>query len=367
MSSNEIERVRPLISDLVKIGFFRLSDVVTTLGAEEMLAIAKEESEDSLITVDGGWCVTNWEETLATVTMCRIAGVVHEPVKMSQVNEALMRAIAYGPFTEKPAVRRERAKTWIECYDALPSRAVISQLCDLVGARMSSAGGVDWVDFTYAFDPIEPSDNERAILYALEESPYGALQVSRLCRRVGRSRTSTYQQIESMPYILKDHVRAACLIGADGHPEDWISGEAEFFHSFSMTSDGERAKVELNANEECIESNSCNIPVECRRLVEGVYTEVNTGIEIKIEHPSGPDKRKVAGLSQVVRNHFGNYASKDKVFLILDKATGEARVDVVSIHATQKMDFINTMFRDGIRQGALADLVDEAPGLGMAA
>lgn len=365
MEPNEVARIRPLVSDLVKIGFFRLSGISTTLSLDDLAEIAAEEAEWHLVALDGGWHVTNWEDTLASETMNRIAGIVRQPVTADDVAEALMRAVAYGQASQKADVRRARARLCLETYDSMPSRAVLAHLCEIVGARVVVSGGTEMIDFEEVTYPTEPTEIEKSVLYALEESPYGAMQVSRLCRRVGRSRASTYHHIESMPFILKDHLKAARIIGAEGHPADFVSGEVDFFHSLSMTQDGQRAKVEMSANEECIESNSCNIPVECRRLVEGVYTEVNSGIEIRIDGPSGPNKRKVAGLSNVIRNHFSGYASKDKVFLILDKETGEARVDVVSMHAAEKMAATERMFEEGIRRGALLEAFSED--LGMAA
>lgn len=361
METTEIERIRPLVSDLVKIGFFRLSGIQTDLSLSELAEIAAEESDFYLVSLGDGWYVTNWEDTLASETFNRIAGVAREPVPAADVAEALMRAVAYGPASEKAAGRRARAKDWLETYESLPSRAVLAHLCETVGARLESVNGQDRIDFEDVVYPVAPSDKEKAVLYALEESPYGAMPVSRLCRRIeGQpSRTATYGMIESMPFILKDHVKAARIIGAEGHPEDYVPGETDFFHSLGMAPDGRRAKVELSANEECIESNSCNIPAECRQLIEGVYTEVNSGIEIRIDYPSGPDKRKVAGLSRVIRKHFKGYASKDKVFLILDKDTGEARVDVVSMHATEKMAGIERMFEEGIRSGPLLEAFSE--------
>jgi hypothetical protein len=355
MEPNETARIRSLVSDLVKIGFFRLSGLPTELSQSELAEIAAEESDFYLVPLEDGWYVTNWEDTLASQTLNRIAGVVHQPVPASDVAEALMRAVAYGPASEKAVSRRQRAKLCLETYDSMPSRAVLAHLCETVGASMTASGGTEMIDFYDVTYPVEPSEIEKSVLYALEESPYGAMQVSRLCRRVGRSRASTYHHIDKMPFILKDHRKAARIIGAEGHPEDFVSNEADFFGSFVMTPDSGRAKVELNANEECIESNSCNIPVECRQLVEGAYKEVNSGIEIRIDGPSGPDKRKVAGLSHVIRTHFKGYASKDKVYLILDKDTGEARVDVVSMHAAEKMAVIDRMFEEGIRQGPLLD------------
>ncbi len=359
METNEAARIRPLVSDLVKIGFFRLSGLQTDLSQSELAEIAAEESDFYLVSLEDGWYVTNWEDTVASETMNRIAGVVHEPVPVSDVAEALMRAVAYGPSSEKAATRRPSAKRCLETYDSMPSRAVIAHLCDTVGASMAVSGGTEMIDFSDVTYPVEPSEIEKSVLYALEESPYGAMQVSRLCRRVGKSRAATYYHIDSMPFILKDHTKAARVIGAEGHPEDFVSNEAEFFGSFTMTPDSRRAKVELNGNEESIESNSCNIPVECRKLIEGVYTEVNSGIEIRIDGPSGPDKRKVAGLSRVIRHHFNDYASKDKVYLILDKETGEARVDVVSMHAAEKMAVIERMFEEGVRQGPLQEAFSE--------
>lgn len=355
MESNEAARIRPLVSDLVKIGFFRLSGLQTELSQSELAVIAAEESDFHLIALEDGWYVTNWEDTLASNTMNRVAGVVHDVVPAADVAETLMRAVAYGPASKKAASRRPRAKLCLETYDSMPSRAVLAHLCRIVGASTTMSGGREMVDFSSVLYPTEPSEIEKSVLYALEESPYGAMQVSRLCRRVGKSRASTYYHIDSMPFILKDHTKAARVIGAEGHPEGFVSNDAEFFSSFAMTLDGRRAKVELNGNEESIESNSCNIPVDSRRLVEGVYTEVSSGIEIRIDGPSGPDKRKVAGLSRVIRHYFNDYASKDKVFLLLDKESGEARVDVVSMHATDKMDVIERMFQEGIRPGSLME------------
>jgi hypothetical protein len=363
MDTNEVARIRPLVSDLVKIGFFRLSGISTTLSLSELSEVAAEEAEWRLVALADGWYVTNWEDTLASETMNRIAGVVHQPVAASDVADALMRAVAHGPASEKAAARRARAKLCLETYDSMPSRVVLDHLCDTVGAARTSFGGTDMIDFDGVACPVEPSEIEKSVLYALEESPYGAMQVSRLCRRVGKSRASTYHHIDKMPFILKDHKKAARVIGAEGHPEDFVSNEAEFFGSFAMTPDSRRAMVELNANEECIESNSCNIPVESRQLVEGVYTEVNSGIEIRIDGPSGPDKRKVAGLSHVIRTHFKGYASKDKVYLILDKDTGEARVDVVSMHASEKVAVIERMFDEGIRQGPLLEAFSDDLGV----
>lgn len=367
MVTNDIERIRPLVSDLVKIGFFRLSGISMGLSHSELAEIAAEESDFHLVSLGDGWYVTDWEDTLASATLNRIAGIVREPVPMTDVAEALMRAIAYGPASEKTAARRVRARSWKEAYESMPSRAVMLHLCETVGARLFNENGSDRIDFEDVLYPVAPTDKEKSVLYALEESPYGALSVGRLCRRIeGQpSRASTYALIEAMPFILKDHVKAARIIGAEGHPEGYVSGDTEFYRGLSWSACGTRGLIELSANEECIESNSCNIPADARVKIEGCYEEVNSGIEIRCDHRLGPDKRKVGGLTKVIHKLFNDYVSKDKIYLLLDRQTGEARVDVISMHAADKLALIERMLEEGIQKGALAEML--ADDIGMAA
>jgi len=353
MTIVEIERTRRLVEDLVGIGFFRLSAIDTELSPSDLLDIADATADGNLTELVDGWFVTSWEETLASNVLNRIAGVAYRMVPFRDVAEALMKAVSYGPSSINPAARRERAEEWVSAYESMPPRSVIGHLAESVGARIKSVGGVDHVDFSDVYHPVEPSEIELAVIHALDESPFGAMQLSRLCRRIGKSRAATYHHVDKMPFILKDVKKAARMIGAEGHPEDFIN-DAEFFRNFVMTDDGVRAKIEMSANEECIESNSCNIPYDCRRLIEGEYTDVNTGIAIRISTPSGPERRKVAGLSKIIRGHFKDYASKDTVSLVLDKATGLARVDVMSMHASEKMAAVENMFMSGIRPGALS-------------
>ncbi|NTF16958.1 hypothetical protein G6L37_00765 [Agrobacterium rubi] len=353
MTMLEMNPTRQLVEDLVGVGFFRLSGIETEMSLSQMLEIAETAAEGHLRAVGDGWYLTNWEETLASNVFNRIAGVAYQAVPFRDVSEALMKAVSYGPASMNPDARRASAKSWISAYESMPPRSIIENVADIVGARIKSVGGVEQVDFSDVLYPIEPSQIEMDVIHALEESPFGAMQLSRLCRRIGKSRASTYHHVDKMPFILKDTKKAARMIGAEGHPEDFVS-DAEFFRNFVMTQDGVRAKIEMSANEECIESNSCNIPYECRRLIEGEYTDVNTGVAIRISTPSGPERRKVSGLSKIIRGHFKGYASKDTVSLVLDKATRLARVDVMSMHASDKMAAVEDMFLSGIRPGALS-------------
>jgi hypothetical protein len=356
MDTAEIERIRPLVADLVRIGFFRLSGISTTLSLPELAQIAAEESDFHVIALEDGWYVTNSEETLATETLNRIAGVVYESVVVGDVVGSLMRAILCGPSWVDERNRRKRGRVLNEVYESSPSRAVLTYLSDIVGARMESFNGVDRIDFSDVTYPVSPSQKEQAIIYALEESPYGAMQVSRLCRRVGISRASTYHRIDSMPYILKDHRKAARLIGADGHPEGYIPADMRpFFLGLRWSRCGSRALVHLSANEECIESNSCNIPADARSQIEGSYVEVCSGNVLECEHREGRDNRKISGFTETVHALCEDYVSKDNIYLILDKQTGEARLDVLSMHASGKMAAIERMLEEGIIRGQLPD------------
>lgn len=360
MDNAEIERIRPLVADLVMIGFFRLSGIETTLSEAELVEIADAEADGSLIAVDDGWYVTDWKDTLATQTFERIAGVASDVVPCSDVVAALMKAVAYGPAKARADVRRSRRHVWVQAYESLPTQAVIRAIADIVGANLVSEGGSVNVDFADVANPERPTEREQSVIYALEESPHGAMSVSRLCRRIdgGVRRATAYARIDTMPFILKDHTKAARLIGADGHPEGY-KAETSFFVGMRWSSCGTRVLVHLRANEECIESNSCNIPAEARAQIEGTYVDVSTGIAIRCEHHEGRDNRKILGFTEIVHTLFDDYYSKDNIYLLLDRKTGEARLEVVSLHAAEKMAAIERMLEEGIRAGSLTGMFAE--------
>jgi hypothetical protein len=109
----------------------------------------------------------------------------------------------------------------------------------------------------------------------------------------------------------------------------------------------------MSANEECIEANSCNLPVAVRAQIEGIYTEVCSGFPILCDPRNGPDKRKIVGLPKVIHSRFNDYVAKDHMYLIVDMASGEARVDVISIHAKDKRAAIERMLEEGINSDPL--------------
>lgn len=362
MSHAEIERISPLLTDLVGIGFFRLSGVDTDLSTDELVDLADALAGGLLREVGDGWYVTDWPETLAVQTIRRIAGVVSYPVPCSDVVEALMKAIAFGPAAVALKERRARASEWIEAYEAIPGASVLAELASITGARIISGRGVNMMDFFDVTDPMEPTEEEALVLYALQESPFAAMQLSRLCRRLpgSPSRTATYAMVERMPFILKDHTKAARIIGFEGHPEGFVPEKVEFFRGLCWSEDGRRALLELSANDECIQSNSCNIPEDARIMIEGIYREVQSGIELRCNHRNGPDKRKVAGLPQIIKRQFRDYVAKDRIYVLLDRDTGEARVDVFSIHRNDKLASIMRMLQEGIRHGDLLEMFDDA-------
>jgi hypothetical protein len=357
-TSLETERVRPVVADLVRVGFFRLSGIDTTLSHDELAGIAEQESEFYLKRLDDGWYLTNWEDTLAGVALRRIAGVVDGEIPMADVAAALMKTVAYGPAGERNhQKRRARGRAWMEAYESNPSPALVAELCALSGVAFDPVRKL--ADFSTCDFPVHPTDREMELLYALEESPYSSMPTSRLCRKLeGRpSRTWVDALVEGIPFILKDRGQAARIIGTDGIPDYALADDIESFASMRKSSDGSRVMLEFRITDECVEGNSFNIPQECREEVHGVFIEVSTDREIKY-NKDGRDARKVTGIGKSIRMLFPDYLAKETAYIILDRVEHTARVEVISMHAADKLEAIERMLEEGIRQGPILEASD---------
>lgn len=356
LTSAETARVRPIIHDLVSTGVFRLNGFETTLSASDLEDIAFEEAGGYLHSLADGWHVTNWEDTVAAEVMNRIAGVVDEPIPVQDVIQSIMKMIACGPLDERvAAVRRKKGREIAECYESEPSYLAMDLLCDIAGVKRVG----DKIDFTNCDHPVEPTIKEKDVLYCLEESPYRSMTMGRLCRKMENKPSRTWVDgfLETLPFILKNKGEAPRIIGSEGIPE-YALDETESFVSMTKSSDGKRFMLEFRISEECVESNSFNIPSACRNDIHGLFTEVTTGKPIKHNRESR-DARKVTGIGLAIRTLFPAYLGKENAFVIVDHETMQARVEVVGLYSHDKRALVERMLEEGIRGGPILEAYAE--------
>jgi hypothetical protein len=346
----------PEIRNFVEIGLFRLPDWVLPDHHESFLRHAADLAHADIVASGDGWYVVLSDDTACGDAMLRIAGAIDDAkIAVDDVVEGLLKNVAYGPRTERTyKLRKARGKLWTDYFDSLPTRAALELLCDHVGATIVG----DDVDFSTCPFIIDPTAFEKDVLYSLEETPERSMPTSRLCRKLDGypSRTIVDVKLRAIPFVLKDKGGAPRIIGAPSvqHALEPV----ESFVTLHRSGNGERVMIEYSLSEETVECNSFNIPADCRSYVHGHFVEITTDIAVRHDMHSR-DARKVTGIGPAVRRMFPGYTGKESGFVLLDKGTGDARIEVVGMHSHDAREAMLRMLETGILPGRIEEIVEQ--------
>jgi hypothetical protein len=109
--------------------------------------------------------------------------------------------------------------------------------------------------------------------------------------------------------------------------QDLGRSSEETFVCLRYSSCGTRVALEYRVNEEAVEGNSFNVRPEWRHLVDGEFSEINTGKTLKY-NMNGKDARKFVGVGVVVRKRYPDYETGQSAFVIIDRVERVASVEV---------------------------------------
>jgi hypothetical protein len=336
---------------LVKSGVFReawLTDLGLTI--EEVSGLAAEHFEQDLAAFSSGWHAVVSDDTVAGRTVLRIAGAIDdETVPTGDIAEAIIKMVKYGQMDRGGKRDRDLGHILADLFTMAPPEDLVLALCAAIGAT-ASGGRVDFSDAERFVEPI--STAERDLLIKLSIRPDGHAPTCWLSRRLNSrpSRTTVdYTLLPSVPFVLKADKGPARLLGRSVAEEETGRSAGETFVGLTHSACRTRIALEYRVNEEAVEGNSFNVRPEWRDFVNGEFIEVNTSKTIKYNR-DGRDARKLVGVGKVIRTCYPNYEVNESAFVVVDRATGMASVEV----GQRYLPFFDARIADLLENGITA-------------
>lgn len=306
--------IESAVDDLLRAGVFRPDCFKSPLTRHDVIEIASERTGHAIEAVGDGWFVVISSGTVAAVTLRRIGGVL-ESVPHAESAKAIVKLIE-STIPDSGAF-----------YEAVPSDKAVMALLSNLGCRHDRCEG----DFTAMPDFIEPSEMEADLFGVLARTIDCNLNACKLVRRLGISGKRTWfndKFLPTVPFVLNGRGQPIRLLGFDPDPALHRPQDEGCFIGLEVSSCGTRALIEYRVSEEAVESASFNISSSAKEVVAGEYVETESGVKLQFSLER-KNARKLAGVGRVIRRRYPDYVSGQNAYVLLDKASGKAFVDVV--------------------------------------
>lgn len=308
-SRRQIEEV---VDVLLAAGVFRTDGFKSQLTSYDLAEIAEERSNWPIVKTDDGWHVVCNKDSVAATTLRRIAGVLDE-VPHDEASKAIIKLIeASSPGSGK-------------YYEARPSNAALRALLGFLDCEC----GRDSADYSRMPDWIAPEGLEEELHKVLSKTIDGNLNASRLVRRLGITGKRTWfndKFIPTVPFVLNEKGAPIRLLGFEPIPALHAQDEGCFI-GIEVSECGTRSMIEYRVSEEAVESASFNISAAAKEIVAGEYEEAVCGVTLRFRLDV-KNARKLSGVGRVIRTRFPDYVSGQNAYVILDKVSGKALVEV---------------------------------------
>jgi len=305
------QEIESAVDVLLKAGVFRTDCFRSPLSAGDVAEIAEERACFPLVKVGDGWTVVQSADTVAAVTLRRIAGVLDE-VPHSETSKALAKMIGSELGAE-------------ELYEATPSPAAVRALLGFLGCQHGREGA----DFSTMPGWIAPTESEQALVQALSTTIDCNLNAARLVRKLGLEGRRTWfhdRFLPKVPFVIHEKGSPIRILGCMPNPA-LHRPEEGCFVGLETSECGTRAMIEYRVTEEAVETASFNVSAHAKEAVAGEYEEVESGCRLTFSLERR-NARKLSGLGRVIRRRFPEYVSGQACFVLLDKAAGKALVEV---------------------------------------
>lgn len=327
-----------VIADFAAIGLFHSALLRGILTHGEIVDDVSDFSPYPVVDFGEGWVGVKDFNCIALRTMFRLAAVTDDRViPYSDVGQAIVKMVEWGPENCKATDRKAVARRWSEYFEVLPSKAAVSGLAEFIGATDTGKG----IDFSTVGEVIEPTEIEQAVLDAIEMQYDFAAPSSRLCREARKrlspssKHTVDYRTLKKIPFILKPEREYNRLVGFEPDIRLVSNVENAGMTGLVKSPDGLRVLVEYLVSEENVEGNSFNVPVEAKEIVAGSYLNRKTGTSIGLNIET-KFAQKLTGIGAVIREVFPDYINGQKCFVLLDKKEKTAEVELINANDIER-------------------------------
>jgi hypothetical protein len=321
-----------IVADFAQIGLFHTVLLRGILTHGELVEDVTDVTEAPVIDFGSGWVGINDFDSIALTTMFRLAAVTDDRViPYADVANAIVKMVEFGPDDMIAKDRKATAKRWAEYFEVLPPKQAISGLAVFIGATDTGAG----IDFSTVEEVIDPTEVEQAVLDAIEMQYDFCAPSSRLCREARKRLSPTskltvdYRTLKRIPFILKPEREYNRLVGFEPDARLVSSVENAGMTGLVKSADGLRVIVEYLVSEENVEGNSFNVQVDAKPIVAGSYLHQATGTSIALNTET-KFAQKLTGIGAVIREIYPNYINGQKCFVMLDKVTNTAEVELIN-------------------------------------
>jgi hypothetical protein len=321
-----------VITDFAEIGLFHTVLLRGILTHGEIVEDVSDFTTAPVVDFGSGWVGINDFNSVALTTMFRLAAVTEDRViPYADVANAIVKMVEWGPDGLAAKDRKAVAKRRAEYFEALPTKAAIAALASFIGANDTGSG----IDFSTVDEVIQPNELEQAVLDAIEMQYDFCAPSSRLCRearkRLPKSSKLTvdYRTLKKIPFILKPEREYNRLIGFEPDGRLVSSVENAGMTGLIKSTDGLRVIVEYLVSEENVEGNSFNVQVDAKPVVAGSYLHQATGTNIGLNTDT-KFAQKLTGIGAVIREIYPDYVNGQKCFVMLDKVTKTAEVELIN-------------------------------------
>lgn len=314
--------IEGLTSKLAKAGMFRTSWIPN----DELPADASH--------LPDGWSVVVTKDTVAAEAVYRIAGAIDVPVPPSDLAKGIVKLII------------SRFPEFSELYTSYPSRTAT----DLLAFHLGCGKNKDGYDLNRMSEVIAMTPDEERLHALLVATIDGCCAAARLVHQFGKTGKRTWFNdhfLPTVPFVIHDKGEPVRLVGHNPHPALHKNADEGRFVGLELSKDGNRCLLEFVVSEQSVEGNSFNVPVSAKAAIAGRYKEIRSKIPLTFSLDR-KNARKFSGMGRVVRKLYPRYVAGQVAYVVLDKETGEALLELHDRFDDNARDRIRAMLDDGI-------------------